>query len=219
MSGKIENMSPRTGRQYKEDSSVVNTAEIIESLGGALGELDTAAQADPSKAASAIALLKGILTDLGQTSDATVTAGAVGSLSAKIRRLTTDIDTLLTKVGEVQATPTANTLLARVKALETELLAIKSTAGIKKITDPLPAGNNNIGDVDLASAIPAGTNNIGKVQLTDGTNNSVILANGKVPVDLTLTGDTSLAANVAIQDGTNAARKLSVDATGAAAVN
>ena len=68
----------------------------------------------------------------GQPDDAVVAAGAVGSLSAKIRRLTTDMDALLTKVGEVQASPTANTILARLKDIKDGIQLTGSTALIGK---------------------------------------------------------------------------------------
>lgn len=89
---------------------------------------------------------------------------------------------------------------------------IKATANAVLVVPHIP-------ELNVAGAIPAGTNVVGKVgidqtangvQLTDGTNTAAILANGKVPVDLTLTGDTSLAANVAIQDGTDPAKKVTV---------
>ena len=86
---------------------------------------------------------------------------------------------------------------------------IKVTANAVLVVPHIP-------ELNVAGAIPAGTNVVGKVgidqtangvQLTDGTNTAAILANGKVPVDL---GDTTLAANVAIQDGTDPAKKVTV---------
>jgi len=87
-------------------------------MSAAIGALADAAVVDPAVSASVIAALKGLLTDIGQTSDAVAAAGAVGSLSAKLRRLTTDLDALLTKVGEVVSSPTANTILARLKDIK-----------------------------------------------------------------------------------------------------
>lgn len=82
------------------------------------------------------------------------------------------------RLGEVQASPTANTVLARLKDL---LSLIVLAAGDNNIGNvdvaSIAAGDNNIGNVDLASAIPAGTNNIGDVDvlslpaLPAGTNN------------------------------------------------
>lgn len=55
--------------------------------------------------------------------------------------------------------------------------------------------------------------------LTDEDGNALaILPNGKLPVDLTLTGDTELAANVAVQDGTDSTKKLTVNDDGQALV-
>lgn len=102
-----------------------------------LGALAVAAVTDPTQAASVIAALKGVLTDLGQTSDAAVAAGATGSLSAKIRRLTTDLDVLLVKMGEVQASPTANTILARLKDIKDGIQltgSILAGAAIQNVT-------------------------------------------------------------------------------------
>ena len=92
------------------------------------------------------------------------------------------------------------------------------------VAGAIPAGTNVVGKVGIDQTangvqLTDGTNVVGKVgidqtangvQLTDGTNTAAILANGKVPVDLTLTGDTTLAANVAIQDGTDPAKKVTV---------
>jgi hypothetical protein len=138
----INKMAAGTGRRLKENNTTVNIADLIEALHAALittgitlpagaateakqdaivalvGALTAAAVTDPAASASAIAALKGILADLGQNTDAAVAAGAIGSLSAKIRRLTTDLDTLLTKVGEVVVSPAENTILARLKDIK-----------------------------------------------------------------------------------------------------
>jgi hypothetical protein len=103
----------------------------------ALGALAAAAVTDPTAAGSVVSLLKGVLTDLGQISDATVTAGATGSLSAKIRRLSADINDLLIRIGEVQASPTANTALDRLKTLATVLGTVADAA----VTDPAASGS------------------------------------------------------------------------------
>ena len=51
------------------------------------------------------------------------------------------------RIGEIDASPTANTLQDRLKGLKTSLDSIKDTDGIKKITDALPVGDNIIGRV------------------------------------------------------------------------
>ena len=56
-----------------------------------------------------------------------------------------------------------------------------------------------------------------KIVGADG-NVLAVLPNGKLPVDLTLTGDTELTANVAIQDGTDSGKKLTVNDDGQALV-
>lgn len=73
--------------------------------------------------------LAALETVLGAVADAVVAAGATGSLSAKLRRLTTDLDALKTLIGEVQASPTENTLLERQKVIETALIAINTLIG------------------------------------------------------------------------------------------
>lgn len=113
--------------------------------------------------------------------------------SAAQATLETDVEAINTRLGEVQASPTANTVLDRLKALLTEL-ALKAdltetqpvslasvpshavtNAGTFSVqnTAATPAGNNNIGDVDIAS-IAAGDNNIGNVDIASalpaGTN-------------------------------------------------
>jgi len=82
-------------------------------------------------------------------------------------------------IGEAQATPTANTVLGRLKALLTGIV--------------LAAGTNLIGKVGIDQTTPGTTNKV----VADI--NGVTLVSGKVPVDLTLTGDTSLAASVEAQ--------------------
>lgn len=82
---------------------------------------------------------------------------------------------LETKIGEVQASPTANTLLDRLKQIYTVLTGTLTVA----VGSALPAGANaigklaansgvDIGDVDITS-IAAGTNNIGDVDIAPKT--------------------------------------------------
>ncbi len=87
----------------------------------------------------------------GTAADAAATAGSVGTLSAKLRYLTSALGTLLTtaaaqlteatfaaRVGEVQASPTANTILDRLKAIATAVGALATSI-------VLAAGENFIG--------------------------------------------------------------------------
>lgn len=62
---------------------------------------------------------------LGALTDELVAAGAGGSVSAKLRRLTTDLGAILTRLGEAQDTPSAYTVLGRLKALESALAAVQ----------------------------------------------------------------------------------------------
>jgi len=108
-----------------------------------LGATSDAAVADPTAAASAIAALKGILTDLGQTADAVVAAGATGSISAKLRRLTTDLDSAITRLGATndaaQADPAqAASVIAALKGILTDLGLVTSAAE----TNPAAASAN-----------------------------------------------------------------------------
>lgn len=127
-----------------------------------IGALAAAAVADPEASASVIQALKGILTDLGQTSDAAVAAGAVGSLSAKIRRLTTDLDALLTKVGEVQASPTANTILARLKDLKDGMVLTGSVESVSITTTTVSTTVNAAANEVTTVYAPSGK--ISKIQ-------------------------------------------------------
>lgn len=87
-----------------------------------------------------IAAAESLIARIGAIADAVVDAGATGSVSAKLRRLTTDINALITqltedigdkttpdagslnaRVGEVQPSPTANTLLDRLKTIATDI--------------------------------------------------------------------------------------------------
>jgi len=88
-----------------------------------------------------------LVTRIGETDDAVVDAGATGSLSAQIKRLTTDLGALLVLIGEVQASPTENSLLERQKAIETALTAL--------LTGITLAANSgvDIGDVDVEDRI------------------------------------------------------------------
>lgn len=100
---------------------------------------------------------------LGANADASVAAGAAGSISAKLRRATQGLEDL--KTGVVLAAGTNN-------IGDVDVLSIaagdNNIGNVDVVTLPaLPAGTNNIGDVDVLTlpAIPAGTNNIGDVDV------------------------------------------------------
>lgn len=71
----------------------------LDALNTLIGAISSTAVTDPALSGALNALLKGILTDLGQTTDLVVAAGADGSISAKLKRLTTDLDALNTKTA------------------------------------------------------------------------------------------------------------------------
>jgi len=136
---------------------------------------------------------------LGANADAAATAGSTGSLSAKLRLITSQLDSIKTAVetldntvggaelqvdivsGAVSLTgnlpDTSGGALAAIKtAIEIIDNAIAGNEmQVDVLTLPaLAAGTNNIGDVDVLT-IAAGDNNIGNVDLASaipaGTNN------------------------------------------------
>lgn len=82
----------------------------------------------------------------GANADAAATAGSTGSIQAKLRLLTSQLDAVKT-------------------AVETLDNAISGSEMQVDVVGALPAGTNNIGDVDVSSlpALAAGTNAIGKL--------------------------------------------------------
>lgn len=101
----------------------------------------------------------------GSQTDAATLAGAAGTISAKLRRLTADLDAVKTAV---------ETLDNAISGSEMQVDVVGALpAGNNNIGDvdiaSIAAGDNNIGNVDLASAIPAGTNLIGQVSASDET--------------------------------------------------
>ena len=99
--------------------------------------------------ATAVSVASGADSTQGAVADAVVAAGATGTVSAKLRRLTTDIDALLTSTGSTAdvavVTDAAGTISAKLRGI-INLLADKITV-----------------------KLDAGTNYIGRARLTDGT--------------------------------------------------
>jgi hypothetical protein len=81
----------------------------------------------------------------GANADAAATAGSTGSIQAKLRLVTSQLDAIKTAVETLDNTVGGSELQV-------------------DVVGALPAGNNNIGDVDIAS-IAAGDNNIGNVDV------------------------------------------------------
>ena len=84
---------------------------------------------------------------------------------------------LVTRVGEVQASPTANSVLARLKDLLTGIVLAAGSAIIGKVgIDQTTPGTTNRVDVGTLPALAAGAAVVGKVgidQTTPGTTNRV----------------------------------------------
>jgi len=126
----------------------------------------------------------GSLVTLGAIADAVVAAGDVGTLSAKLRRLTTDLDALLTKVGEIQASPTANTILARLKDIKDGIPLTGSILGDE--TDKAVTTNTDIltdynATKTMQTTLMVATNTSGIIKLeVDGSLNSL---NGGISLD------------------------------------
>jgi hypothetical protein len=130
------------------DVNVGNTPTVSLSQSGSSNDVDVlTVPADP----------------FGANADASVAAGAVGSIQAKLRRISADIGSILTnfdvalstrvaestftgRIGEVQASPTANTVLDRLKALLTGIVLAAGTALIGKVKLRNPSDSADLGD-------------------------------------------------------------------------
>jgi hypothetical protein len=99
-SPKRDRMTPASGKLMRADDSVYDLAEALASvIAGGKVAVDAAVNlGDVTISTAALEALVGALTD------ATVAAGATGSVSAKLRRVTTDLAALLVEVGAVDAT-------------------------------------------------------------------------------------------------------------------
>lgn len=101
----------------------------------------------------------------GAIADASVAAGAAGTVSAKLRRLTTDLDALLTEL-KVKADPTETQLTSNANidvALSTRLKPADTLAAVTavgSISNALPAGTNLMGKVGIDQTTPGTTNGI-----------------------------------------------------------
>ena len=103
----------------------------------------------------------------GAIADAAVAAGAAGSISAKLRRLSTDLDAILTKFDVALST--------RLKAADT-LAGVTAVGSITSAVDISDKAARDLGGVDIVAALPAGSNIIGNVridQTTPATTNGV----------------------------------------------
>lgn len=111
---------------------------------------------------------------IGTATDAAAAVGSTGSLSAKLRTLTSQL-------GEVQASPTANTVLDRLKAIQTpignigageyETVAASQTAQVLGATGAA-------GDYIAGLLVVPATTSPGNVLLLDGATSITVFAGG-----------------------------------------
>jgi len=135
----------------------------LDGVEGLLGTIDTDTGNIATNTSNTVTELQDIETDVeagntsrGATSDAAATAGSTGTIQAKLRLMTSQLDAVKT-------------------AVETLDNAISGSEMQVDVVGALPAGNNNIGDVDVASlpALPAGTNNIGDVDVLSSVSSTL----------------------------------------------
>jgi hypothetical protein len=124
--------------------------------------LDLAALTDDSikgilKSIGDIAALENLITRIGQTSDAVVAAGAVGSLAAKLRRLTTDLGALIANQLPAALSAGSNLKISHEEAAIAVPSDIQARYNIKSTRDiAAPAINTDYylpdsGDIDLSN--------------------------------------------------------------------
>lgn len=149
-----------------------------------VGSDGTAADADGGAGATTAATLRTVsatddpgVAGIGGTADAAASAGGGGSLSAKLRLVTTQLANLLTTLATQTTLAAIDGKLPTLASgrlpveLDAAALSALETITVASVTAPLPPGSNNIGDVDVASlpSLPAGSNLIGRVQIDYGT--------------------------------------------------
>lgn len=103
--------------------------------------------------------LSALAGDVGDTADAAATAGGTGTLHAKQRLMTSQLDSIKTAVETLDNTVSGSEMQVDVVAA-------------------LPAGTNNIGDVDVLSIVPGtGATNLGKaIDTATGATDTGVLA-------------------------------------------
>jgi hypothetical protein len=110
---------------------------------------------------------------LGTTTDAAVTSGIAGTISAKLRGFLTILSDVWDDVGNRLRVDTGLTQPLTDTQLRATAVPVGdgggslTVDGAVSLAAAIPAGTNNIGDVDVLSlpALPAGTNNIGDVDV------------------------------------------------------
>lgn len=101
---------------------------------------------------------------LGTNADAAVTAGGAGSISGKLRQISSDISAIKTSVQLLDDGVSGT-------EFQVDVVTLPS----------IPAGTNNIGDVDVLS-IAAGNNIIGQMKITDGVEVASVDASNRLEV-------------------------------------
>lgn len=123
--------------------------------------------------------LEDLNTVLGATDDDIVDAGAIGSLSAKLRRLTNDLDALNDKVGltnsAVVDAGAVGDLSAKLRRLTTDLDALNDKVGL---TNSAVVDAGAVGD--LSAKIRRLTTDLGALLIQVGDTDSAIVSAGAV---------------------------------------
>lgn len=115
--------------------------------------------------------LNNIDVNAGATTDAAATAGGTGTVSAKLRRISTDIDAVKTSVSSIDGKVTA------------------ANTGAVTISAALPSGTNAIGKLSANSGV-----DIGDVDVTSVTPGTTATALGKAEDAAHTTGDVGVMA-------------------------
>ncbi|MEW6303505.1 MAG: hypothetical protein AB1705_08550 [Verrucomicrobiota bacterium] len=129
-----------------------------------------------SSGGGAVTIADGADSALGATTDAAATAGSTGTVSAKMRLQTSQLDSIKTAVETIDnAVSGSGVNVSQMNGVAVTMGNGVSGTGVQRVTlasdstgqvavSSIAAGNNNIGDVDVAT-IAAGDNNIGNVDV------------------------------------------------------
>ena len=133
-----------TENQFAPVRLSTRRALLVEGVASGTAQPVSAASLPLPSDASTETTLSALAGDVGDTADAAATAGGTGTLHAKTRLMTSQLDSIKT-------------------AVETLDNAISGTEMQVDVVAALPAGTNNIGDVDVLSIVPGtGATNLGK---------------------------------------------------------
>lgn len=169
---------------YAEGDAVPLSVDLNGTLRTSAGGGGGGGDASAANQTTMIGHLDGLEGSIGTTADAAATAGSTGSLSAKLRLMSSQLDAIQTAVQtldnaiagnemQVDVLTMPSTAVTNVGTFATQVTSI--AAGTNNIGDvdiaSIAAGDNNIGNVDVVTlpALPAGNNNIGDVDIASGT--------------------------------------------------